>query len=195
MTRAHRTRSFLRWAYEAENEEIIDMLKAAGVEESWTDRDGETAATVGSAAPGKLTKWAEAKYAREKEEAIKREAEMAAAAAAAQAAGPDEPDYDDDWDDEVRSLPFVSDSDLYPDRVLGVYRRAAVGAVLLLPPPPTRVPQSTQPIKMLPSDLQREQLLTADFRFPRSILCDVSSRRTTTGRSTTSCSGSAPTDK
>ena len=78
------------------------MLKAAGVEEDWIDRDGNTAATVGSEMPGKLTKWAEAKRIKDAEEAAKREAEMAAAAAAAQAAGPDEPDYDDDWDDEVR---------------------------------------------------------------------------------------------
>lgn len=89
-----------RWAYEAENSEIIDMLKAAGCQEDWTDRDGNTAATVGSEMPGKLTKWAEEKRKKDAEEAAKREAEMAAAAAAAQAAGPDEPDYDDDWDDD-----------------------------------------------------------------------------------------------
>eukprot|EP01052_Picozoa_sp_SAG31_P055924 SAG31_NODE_15716_length_741_cov_1.811526_1_plen_124_part_00 len=89
-----------RWAYEAENSEIIDMLKAAGCQEDWTDRDGNTAATVGSEMPGELTKWAEEKRKKDAEEAAKREAEMAAAAAAAQAAGPDEPDYDDDWDDD-----------------------------------------------------------------------------------------------
>ena len=43
--------------------------------------DGETAATVGSSAPGKLTKWAEAMRAREAEEQAKREAEMAEAGA------------------------------------------------------------------------------------------------------------------
>ena len=98
VARAADGRGPLWWAYEAKNEEIIDLLKANGVMEEWTDRDGDTAATVGSSKAGQLTKWAEEKRKKDMEEAAKREAEMAAAAAAAQAAGPDEPDYDDDWD-------------------------------------------------------------------------------------------------
>ena len=52
--------------------------------------DGQTASEVGAAAPGQLTKWAEALRVKQAEEAAKRAAEMAEAQKNAAAAGDDD---------------------------------------------------------------------------------------------------------